>query len=136
MDWQASRLPNQTMKCKVLLVDDEQPVLLAMERYLSANGFEVECARELEEAQALLSNDAFDIVVTDLRLTPVQGAEGLQIIELVRSRGLASRVIVLTGHAIPEVEAAAYELGVDLFLWKPASLPVLAATMRALMAQE
>ncbi len=123
------------MKCKVLLVDDELPILFAMERYLSANGFEVETARELEEAQALLSNDVFDIVITDLHLTPIQKAEGLLVIELVRSRGMASRVIVLTGHAAPEVEAAAYELGVDLFLWKPASLPVLATTMRALMAQ-
>jgi DNA-binding response OmpR family regulator len=123
------------MKYTVLLVDDEPLVLLVMERYLSANGFEVESARELEEAQALLSNDAFDIVITDLQLTPIQKAEGLLVIELVRSRDMASRVIVLTGHATPEVEAAAYKLGVDLFLWKPASLPVLATTMRALMAQ-
>src|SRR5258708_12363926 len=52
------------MKCRVLLVDDEPSILFAAQRYLTANGFEVQCAQELEEAQALLSNDAFDIVVT------------------------------------------------------------------------
>jgi DNA-binding response OmpR family regulator len=122
------------MKCRVLLVDDEQSILFATARYLRANGFDVECAQELEEAQVLLCNNVFDIVITDLRLTPSHGTEGLLVIELVRSRGMAARVIVLTGNAIPEVEAAARKLGVDLFLWKPASLPMLAATMRALMA--
>jgi DNA-binding response OmpR family regulator len=123
------------MNCRVLLVDDEQPALFATARYLSANGFEVACARALEEAQALLSNQVFDIVITDLRLTPVHATEGLLVIEIVRSLGMAARVIVLTGNARPEVEAAARKLGIDLFLSKPASLPVLAATMRALTAQ-
>jgi DNA-binding NtrC family response regulator len=123
------------MKCRVLLVDDERSILFAAQRYLTANGFEVQCARELEEAQALLANDVFDIVITDLRLTPVQCAEGLLVIETVRSRALASRVIVLTGHATPAVEAAAHELGVDLFLRKPTSLPDLAVMMHELMAK-
>jgi EAL domain-containing protein (putative c-di-GMP-specific phosphodiesterase class I)/CheY-like chemotaxis protein len=115
VDRQGSKTAIKQMKCRVLLVDDEQPVLFAMERYLGANGFDVTCAREMEEAQALLSNDVFDLVITDLRLTPIQGAEGLLVIELVRSRGMAARVIVLTGNAKPEVEAAAHKLSVDLF---------------------
>ncbi len=123
------------MKCRVLLVDDEPSILFATQHYLTANGFEVKCAQELEEAQALLSNDVFDIVVTDLRLTPIQCAEGLLVVETVRSRALASRVIVLTGHATAEVEAAAYELGVDLFLRKPTPLPELAIRMHELMAK-
>jgi two-component system OmpR family response regulator len=123
------------MKCKVLLVDDEQPILFAAHRYLTASGFEVQCARELEEAQALLANDVFDIVITDLRLTPIQCAEGLLVVETIRSRALASRVIILAGHATPEVEAAAHELGVDLFLRKPTSLPELAERMRELMTR-
>lgn len=123
------------MKCRVLIVDDEQPILSAMEHYLTAKGFEVLCARELEEAQALLCNDVFEIVIADLNLSPIQGAEGLLVIELLRARGMASRVIVLTAHAIPEVEAAAHKLGVDLFLWKPISLADLVGKMHGLMAQ-
>jgi DNA-binding response OmpR family regulator len=123
------------MTCKVLLVDDEPPTLFAMHCYLTAKGFDVQCARELEEAQALLANDLFDIVITDLRLTPIQGAEGLLVIELVRSRGMDAHVIVLTAYATPEVEAAARRLGVDLFLRKPASLPALEGQMRELMAR-
>ena len=65
------------MKRRVLIVDDETSLLFAARQYLTDTGFEVECAREAEEAQALLANFEFDVVITDIRLTELQGAEGL-----------------------------------------------------------
>lgn len=131
----ASICRRKNMTCKVLIVDDEQPILFAMQHFLTSKGFEVLCASELEVAQALLSNDDFDIVITDLRLSSLQGAEGLMVIESVRSLASESRVVVLTAHATPEVEAEARRLGVDLFLRKPASLHDLAEKMNDLMVQ-
>jgi DNA-binding response OmpR family regulator len=121
------------MPFRILLVDDELPILFAMHHFLTAKGFEVTCASELEEAQALLANDDFDIVVTDLRLSSLQGAEGLTVIESVKAAASDSRVIVLTAHATAEVEAEARRLGVNLFLRKPASLPELVIKMTELM---
>ena len=123
------------MTCRVLIVDDEQPILFAMQHFLTTKGFEVSCASEMEEAQALLSNDDFDIVITDLRLSSLQGAEGLKVIETVRSLASDSHVIVLTAHATPEVEAEARKMGIDHFLRKPASLHELAAKMNELMVE-
>jgi len=114
------------MTTRVLVVDDERSLLLAVSGYLTDRGYDVDCAIELEEAQALLANDVFDVVITDLRLSPLQQTGGLTIISFIRERSLRSRVIVLTAYATPEAEREAELLGVDLFLHKPAALSELA----------
>ena len=52
----------------ILIVDDEETILFAMGQYIMAQGCTVDTARELEEAQALLSNIRYHLVVADLRL--------------------------------------------------------------------
>jgi DNA-binding response OmpR family regulator len=115
---------------KVLLVDDEPSLLFAIRDFLTTEGFEVECATEREEAQALLLNVTFDVAVTDLRLTPLNSIEGLQLASFIRERVLPTRVIVLTAVSSPEAEAEARRIGVDAYLRKPASLRCLATLIR------
>ena len=120
---------------KILIVDDETSMLFAACEYLTGNGFEVECAQELEEAQALLSNFAFDAVITDIRLTSLQGAEGLQVLDFIRHRGLSLPVVVLTAHATIEQEQEARRLGAEAIFYKPIPLPDLAAAIRAVVPE-
>jgi DNA-binding response OmpR family regulator len=120
---------------KVLLVDDEPSLLFAIRDFLTSEGFEVECATEREEAQALLLNVTFDVAVTDLRLTPLDSVEGLQLASFIRERVLPTRVIVLTAVASPEAEAEARRIGVDAYLRKPASLRCLANMIRGNVAE-
>jgi len=114
----------------ILVVDDEEPLRFALREFLTNAGFEVECAEELEEAQALLSNRHFDAVVVDLKLTPIQGAEGLQVITFIRERALPTRIVVLTAADNPAIMREALRLGVDAFMQKPARLALLAKTIR------
>jgi DNA-binding response OmpR family regulator len=123
------------MRQRILIVEDEPTLLFAIQDYLDQQGYEVSCAAELEEASALLMNIPYDVVITDLRLTPVQAAEGLHVIELVRQRSLPARVIVLTGSATAAVEKSARLLGVDRYLRKPVALSVIAQTVSELVAQ-
>ena len=120
------------MKRRVLIVDDETSLLFAASQYLSDQGFEVECAQELEEAQALLSNLPFDVVITDIRLTSLQGADGLHILDFIRHRHLGVPVVVLTAHATTEVEHEARRLGAQSIFYKPVPLPKLAAEISRL----
>ena len=117
---------------RILIIDDEASLLFAMHDYLTRDGFEVECALELEEAEALLDNLSFDAVITDVRLTPMRDTHGLRVPALVRQRGLTIPVIVVTAHATPEIVDEARRRGAELVLSKPASLPALAASLRSL----
>ena len=122
------------MKKRILIVEDEPSLLFALQDYLDQQGYDVSVAAELEEASALLMNLPFDVVITDLRLTPVQAAEGLHVIELVRDRSLDSRIIVLTGSATAAIERSVRNLGVDRYLRKPVPLAIIARSVSELVA--
>lgn len=124
------------MTGRILIVDDEECIVFAMRRYFQLHGFEVSSARELEEAQALVVNVRYDVVLVDLRLTGVHGAEGLDLIAFVRERCPWTRTVLLTAHSSPEIEAAGRERGVDLVLRKPRPLPEIAQAVLSLLAQD
>jgi ActR/RegA family two-component response regulator len=107
----------------MLVIDDEEPILFAAREYFESLGFEVDCATELEEAEALLSHVGYAIVIADLRLTGVYGSEGLAIVRHVRERCPQTRILILTAYGSSAVEEEARRLGVDGFLQKPKPLP-------------
>jgi len=102
----------------ILVVDDEQNILFALEDYFSAHGCTVDCARELEEAEALLSNIRYDLVLCDLRLSGLHSAEGLDLVTFIRERCPSTKVVVLTAYGSPEIQSEAYRRGVNAFLHK------------------
>lgn len=111
---------------RILVMDDEEPIRFAMKEYFETFGYRVDCARELEEAEALLTHITYAVVIADLRLTGIYGAEGLGLVALVREQRPQTRIVLLTAYGSPEVEAEARRLGVDSFLRKPKPLPDLA----------
>lgn len=112
---------------RLLVVDDEPPILFALRDYFQAAGYEVDCAGELEEAQALLAEKtSYDLVIADLRLDSFSDTSGLELIGDVRDRCARSRILLLTAYGSPEIEAEALRRGADAFLHKPIPLPRLA----------
>lgn len=121
------------MHPSILIVDDEEPIRLAFVEYFGALGFHVDDARELEEAEALLSNVHYDVVIADLRLTGIYGSEGLQIVGFLRERSPSVRIILLTAYGSEAIEAEARRLGVDVFLHKPQPLAEIARIVREVL---
>ncbi|HVR37747.1 MAG TPA: response regulator [Thermoanaerobaculia bacterium] len=120
------------MTTSILIVDDEPAIRFAVAQFLTQRGYSVECASEAEEAQALISNLDFDVVITDLSLSPIDHAGGLLVISCIRERGLRARIIVMTAHASPAMTAEVHRLGVDFFLRKPVALSDLVAAITSL----
>ena len=111
---------------RILVVDDEEPILFALSQFFEARGYRVDCARELEEAQALIAHIPYACVVADLRLTCAHGAEGLELVTFVRRSCAATRVVLLTAYGSPDVEQSAWARGSDAVLQKPIALSRLA----------
>jgi DNA-binding response OmpR family regulator len=107
---------------RLLLVDDERSVLVGMNRYFRIQGFEVDCAREREEAEALLAEGGYDAVLVDLSLTAGLGPDGFEVVQAARDFCPHSRIVVLTALGATEIEKEAYRLGADVFLQKPRRL--------------
>jgi len=120
---------------RVLIVDDEDLIVLAMRKYFEGLGYVVDAAYELEEAQALLANYQYDLVIADLRLTGIGGVEGLQIVSDVHQRCADTRIILLSAFGTPEIERESYNRGVDAFLHKPKAMMEIAQIARVLLEQ-
>lgn len=120
---------------RMLVIDDEDAIRFAAKEYFEAQGFQVDCAQELEEAEALLSNLKYAIVIADLRLTGIYGTEGLSLVGFVRERCPGTRIILLTAYGSPEIEQEARRLGVDCFLRKPKPLPDVAQIALGLLGR-
>ena len=112
-------------KARILIVDDEEAILSAMSEFFTIAGFDVDCAQELEEAEALLCHREYALIIADLRLSGTNGAEGLEILRFVDERCPKTRSILLTAYGSPEVEIQARQRGSSVFLRKPTPLPEL-----------
>jgi DNA-binding response OmpR family regulator len=110
---------------QLLIVDDESAIRFALADFFRAAGWSVDCAAEKEEAEALLANGEYDVVIADLRLTGISGVEGLDIIQWARHLRPETRIVLLTGNGTPEIEAESRRRGADAFLSKPLPLPEL-----------
>src|SRR5436190_1650495 len=104
----------------------EETILFALQRYFQRVGFEVDIARELEEAEALALHTRYDLVIADVALTTTGSTEGLEIIRHLRVTRSAARVIMLTAYGTPHMESEAYRRGADAFLHKPRPLAEIA----------
>lgn len=118
---------------KLLVVDDEESICLSMSEYFSRQGFKVDTAREMEEAEGLLKKTEYKVIIQDLRLGTARHPDGIEIIKMVHQRNPDTRIVVLTSYGSPEVEAEARNAGADAFLRKPKPLSQVAQVVQGLI---
>ena len=106
---------------KILIVDDEQSILLSLSYALKAEGVEVITCSEIEQAEEALENARFDLVIADIRMSGVNGIEGLELLKYIKGR-FATEVIIMTGYGTEEIESLAYRLGALHYFNKPVDI--------------
>jgi type II secretory ATPase GspE/PulE/Tfp pilus assembly ATPase PilB-like protein len=113
----------------ILVVDDDPEDRLLVRTILKKEGWEVEEARDGDEALKRLSGAVpFDLVVLDLEMP---NRDGRQVVAALRESGNQVPVIVLTGSPDPADEYRLMEGGADDYLRKPLDPPRFLARVRA-----
>lgn len=130
-----SALPDTPWRGRILVVDDEELIIDAMQKYFSGLGFLTDKAAELEEALALLANYRYELVIVDLRLTGIGGVEGLEIVSEIHQKWPDTRIILLSAFGTPEIERESYNRGADAFLHKPQAMMSIARLADTLLEQ-
>ncbi len=112
---------------RVLVVDDERPTRLLMEKELPRSGFSVATAESGEQALEQVRGQDFDVILLDLKMPGMGGMEALR---QVRASGTSAEVVILTGH--PDVSTAieAMKLGAYDYLTKPFKLAEVEVVLR------
>ncbi len=112
---------------RVLIVDDERPLLRALSMNLTARHYQVTEADTGTKALNALAGEEFDVILLDLGLPDVGG---LDIIRAVRDYS-TTPIIVLSARTGSADKVAALDLGADDYVTKPFSIEELLARLRA-----
>ena len=101
---------------KVLIVDDERPILEMLDLSLSSEGYEVLTAESGEKALEIFEKQHPKLVLTDIKMPGIDGIEVLQRIKKIDDQ---VEVIVITGHGDMNTAVAALKYGASDFVTKP-----------------
>src|SRR5438105_11634975 len=101
---------------RILIIDDERPILLTLEALLSRHGFETETAATAAAGLKALKNKAASLVLLDLQLPDV---EGLQLLDQIKTERPETQVIILTAHDTLANAIEAFKRGAYHCISKP-----------------
>lgn len=119
------------MSQTLLIVDDEQTLGLGLALALECDGRRIIVCRDLESAQIILATEPVTDILTDVKLSGPFRFEGLEFITEIQRVAPAARVILMSGHVTPELEAEAQRRGADAVLSKPFSVGALEELLTA-----
>jgi len=105
-----------TIRKKVLLLDDEPIVCERLKPALEKLGFYVESYQDGQKVVDRVMEESFDVLVTDLKM---QKPDGLEVMEFVRRHSPATKVIVITGFATVDTAVETLKGGAVDFIAKP-----------------
>ncbi len=111
---------------KILIVDDEPPIVDVVSYNLKQSGYEVVVARDGEQAVTLASRERPDLIILDLMLPKL---DGLEVHRIVR-RESDVPVIMLTAKDAEIDRVVGLELGADDYIVKPFSVRELIARVK------
>lgn len=115
------------MRKTILLVEDDRSIRDMVKRYLSNEGFNVECAFDGEAAASIFKRTHYDLVLLDLMLPKLNGMDFLQI---VRTKSYIP-VIIMSAKDSEADKALGLGFGADDYIAKPFSMIELAARVKA-----
>ncbi|MBE6917934.1 MAG: response regulator transcription factor [Ruminococcaceae bacterium] len=114
---------------RILLVEDEKRMAQALCELLRQEKYEVDhCANGVDGLSAIEAG-IYDIVILDVMLP---GINGFDIAQNVRSKGIATPILMLTAKAELDDKVAGLDSGADDYLTKPFMTKELLARLRAL----
>lgn len=114
---------------RILVADDEEGIREFVAEALEIDGHRVTTAADGAQAAARLDREAFDLLVTDLKMP---GLDGMQLLAKVRAEQPDIEVIVLTAHGTVQTAVDAMKNGAFDFLQKPIPSP---SALRILVAR-
>src|SRR5213592_3232552 len=101
---------------RILIIDDERPILLTLEALLGRHGFETETAATAAAGLKALKNKAASLVLLDLQLPD---AEGLTMLDQIKTERPETQVIILTAHDTLNNAIESIKRGAFHFISKP-----------------
>lgn len=114
----------------VLIVDDDAAVQGMLYKVIRSNGLQADICASGEEALALTKQKRYDLILLDINM---HGMDGFEVIQQLRSRGLLTPIIVVSGRKEDYDTIYGLDIGADDYVTKPFNPVILGAKAKALI---
>ncbi len=114
----------------ILIVEDEPAISAGLKDFLEFHGFDVTVAVDGLEAERIVHQKRFDLILLDLMLPKISGE---QLCGRWREQDLQTPIIMLTAKGLEQEKVAGLTLGADDYVTKPFSLEELLARINAIL---
>jgi two-component system alkaline phosphatase synthesis response regulator PhoP len=115
---------------RLLLVEDEPGLQLALSDRLTSEGYRVEAAADGPTAITRATSEPFDLIILDVMLP---GRDGFDVARTVRQQGVQTPILMLTARGEVVDRVVGLKLGADDYLTKPFEMIELLARVEALL---
>lgn len=121
---------SEATPARILLVEDEEAIARGLELNLGRKGYEVEVVGTGEEALERAGEEAWDLILLDVRLP---GIDGFEVCRTLRTDNDLTPILVLTARSQPDDVIFGLKLGADDYVVKPFDLAELLARVEGLL---
>lgn len=123
---------------KILIIDDQQLVLLSLQKALTDLGYEVHSAENVADAISSFDKLQPNLVIVDINLSGNENnsvISGLDVVKHIRQvkNDTKTPVMVLSGNTDEEIIVQGFDLGIDDYMKKPLSLSEIGARVKRLI---
>ena len=114
----------------VLIVDDDEAVQTMLYKVIRSNGLAADTASGAQQALAMVSQTHYDLILLDVNMP---GMDGFQVIQQLRSQGIKTPIIIVSGRQEDYDTLYGLDLGADDYVTKPFNPIILGAKVKALI---
>jgi len=119
-----------TNMAKILIIEDEEAILMALEDNLKMEGYLVESAKDGEKGFSMAKESNCDLIILDIMLPHM---DGFEVCKQLRQTGITIPILMLTAKSQEIDKVLGLELGADDYVTKPFSPRELLARVKALL---
>jgi len=117
----------KSSQAKILVVDDEPSMREFLDIMLQGDGYDVRCAENGTEAIDFFERETYDLVITDIRMKPV---DGLAVLKHCKTKSPGTIVIIISAYANAETAVSAMKEGAYDYLPKPFNVDEMRTVIR------
>ena len=115
---------------KILIIEDEESILMALTDDLALEGYEVASARDGLKGLSIAKEKAHDLIILDIMLPKM---DGFEVCKQLRQAGVGTPILMLTAKSQEIDKVLGLELGADDYVTKPFSPRELLARVKAIL---
>lgn len=119
---------------KILVVDDEAAICEVLSASLADENYQVQVAKDADEALSLYNKFMPDIVLLDVWMPG--GKDGIDVLKEIKSKPKSAQVIMMSGHGTIETAVGAVKMGAYDFVEKPLSMDRIGILIRNILDLE